>query len=135
MNLRPDDFRPGERLAASELNAMRAELQRLGRISFVAPIGGASDGAGIAIWEDRMFEGWIKLTGGGMGGEYDWTAQVAVAGGDWEDDPGGLGGTHGDDGAFEVNANASITLSPEPIVWAWRARETGEIRFSLGNCS
>lgn len=135
MNLRTEDFRPGEPLPARELNAIREEIARLGRISFVPPIGGSSDGAGIAIWSDSLWQGWIKLTGGGTGGKYAWTAQTAVAGGGWTDTPGNLSGSATTDPALEVNGNASVPLSPAPVVWAWRVPESDDLVFQSAACS
>lgn len=134
MNLQPEDFRPGEPLPAREMNAIRAELRRLGQISFVPPIGGSSDGAGIAIWYTSLWSGWVKITGGGTGGKYSWKAQIATAGGTWADAPGNLSGTTTVDPLYEANLNASVPLSPAPIVWASRIPETGILTFQSGSC-
>lgn len=135
MNLRPEDFRAGEPLPARELNAIREEVARLGRISFVPPLGGSSDGAGVTIWHSNLWSGWVKITGGGTGGKYSWKAQVATTGGTWADLPGNLNGSTTVDPLYEANLNASVPLSPAPIVWASRIPETGILTFQSGSCS
>lgn len=134
MNLRPRDYSPGERLTASELNALRAEVARLGRISFVPPLGGAIEQGGVAIWYDAPWAGWVKLTSGGTGGKYAWTAQVETSGGTWANAPGNLNGTTSVDPAYEVNATTTVPLSPNPVVWAWRDAGSGKLLFQMGSC-
>lgn len=133
MSLRPDDFQPGERLTAAELNAIRRELQRLGTISFVPPIAGLSDGSGVGIWYTGSPDRYVKLTSGGTGGKYAWTLQVEVAGGGWANDPGGQSGTTSVDPAWEINSNTTVVLSPAPVVPAWRDA-SGVLRFIAGSC-
>jgi hypothetical protein len=133
VNLRTDDFRPGERLPAAELNAIRRELARLGNLSFVPPIDGLIDGAGVGIWYTGSPDRYVKLTSGGAGGKYAWTLQVEVAGGGWANDPSGQSGTTAADPAWEINSNASVNLTPNPIVPAWRDA-SGVLRFLAGSC-
>jgi len=135
MNFPTEPFHPGQRLTFRELDAIRVEVERLGRIAFVPPMGGTSEGGGIVLWYDAPWAGWIKLTGGGTGGKYAWTAQTATTGGTWTNADGNLSGTATVDPAYEANLNASVPLSPAPVVWAWRVRETGELKFLSGACT
>lgn len=133
MNL--DEFRPEQRLSASLLNELRREVERLGKISTAPPLGHADGGAGLAFWADLPLKFWIKLTGGGTSGKYDWTRQQPGAGGTWSDYPGtGQSGTASDDPAIETSSNATISLSPEPIVLAWRDAVTNELLFEGPSC-
>lgn len=133
MNIRTDDFQPGERLSAAELNAIRRELTRLGLITFVPPMAGMSDGAGVGIWYTGASDRYIKLTSGGAGGKYAWTLQVEVPGGGWANDPSGQSGTAASDPAWELNSNATVNLTPNPVVPAWRDA-AGVLRFIAGSC-
>jgi hypothetical protein len=133
VNLRTNDFRPGERLSAAELNAIRRELARLGNISFVPPIAGMIEGVGVGIWYTGAPDLYVKLTSGGAGGKYAWTRQVEVTGGGWANAPGSPSGTTAADPAWEINSNASVNLSPNPIVPAWRDA-SGVLRFIAGSC-
>src|SRR4051812_20505996 len=134
MSFKPRQFRAGEVISARALNEFFAEVARLGKIGVVAPMTMADDSAGIHFGV-ALQERWaIKLTGAGPGGDYNWTRQIGATGGGWADHPGGQTGTTGADPAHEMNANATVDLSPNPVVEAWRDPVSGALLFQQGSC-
>lgn len=131
---RGKEFHARERLGAGDLSAFFAELQRLGQVSVRAPMQLADDATGLRFGVDLPERIWIKLTSGGTGGKYAWTRQVAASGGTWAAHPSGQTGTTSADPAYETNANASVTLSPNPVVRAWRDPNSRALLFLAGSC-
>jgi hypothetical protein len=134
MAFNPEPFRAGQVLSAKALNAFFAELERLGKIAVIAPVTMVSDAAGVAFGVE-VSEVWnVKLTGGGTGGDYDWTRQIGVVGGGWDDHPSGQTGTTGDDPAHEMNDNDVVDLTGDPVVRAWRDPISRVLLFQSGTC-
>ncbi len=134
MAFNPEPFRPGQILSARALNEFFAELERLGKITPIAPVTMVSDAAGIAFGVE-VAEVWnVKLTGGGTDGDYAWTRQIAATGGGWDDHPSGQSGTTGDDPAHELNADEDVNIASQPVVRAWRDPTSRVLLFQLGTC-
>jgi hypothetical protein len=128
-------FVEGQPLAADDLNRLRDELGRAGGVP--AGEGGVgfatSGGTGYARVEPWAF--WIKLTGGGTDGLYDWVEQVPDADGEWVDGP--REGTVADDSpAEELNGNIGLTAGGRtPRAFARRHPGSRRLAFQLGLCS
>lgn len=130
-----EDFRAGQRLSAAALTAMEDELRRLGQLVAASPLTVHQESSGIAITWDGLETFAIKLTAAGTGGAYAWTRQQPAASGGWTNYPGfGQSGTTTVDPAYETSGNASVNLSPNPVVPAWRDPVTNTVRFSAGSC-
>jgi hypothetical protein len=133
----PDPGEPmvaGQALSAKWLNyilklAKAAQIKVDGASGLSQETG--SGGTVIRVDVQRGF--WIKLTSSGGGGKYAWTLQNETASGTFTN--GTVSGTTPSDPAWELNLNASVTLSPNPIVRAWRAHQTGEVRFQSSSCT
>lgn len=126
-----DDFRPGQALTAKDLNAIKLELIRLGKVIAAPPLHVSDDANGFRFDLDGGIGFPIKLTSGGTGGKYAWTEQVPAASGTWTAGP--RSGTTSADPAYETNGNTTIAANTI-ILRAYRARETGELRFERGTC-
>lgn len=137
----PPRFNPGDRLGAGALNAIMAELRRLGSIRGVAPVRVSSGPEGFCIGVDVDEVWWIKITASGGDGTYSWKRQVAGSiVGTWADSPGGEQGTvavppstPAFDPAYELNANPLVPLNS--VVEAWRGLTDNALHFSLGKCT
>jgi hypothetical protein len=128
------DFRAGQVLSATALAVLRNELQRLGRISIVAPLLLGDDPAGLrfAVGLPEVWQ--VKLTSGGTGGKYAWTRQIGNTAGTWASHPSGRTGTTAADPAYEMNGNTAVNLSPNPVVRAWRDPISRALVFESGSC-
>lgn len=135
MPFEPPDPRPGDPLSASLISQFFREVARLGRFSIAPPLEIQQDEAGIRLSLGLWMPIWIKLTSAaGTGGKYAWAQQIAVTGGTWAVHPSGRTGTTSVDPAYETNLNNSITLSPNPVVRAWRDPMSLNLHFQAGPC-
>ena len=128
------EFRSGYALTARQLNALLDEIERLGKITAAAPLSVQIGDGGIAFAAAFAEIWWLKLTSAGTGGAYAWTRQIAVTGGTFANHPDGRTGTTSADPAYEINANASVNLTTNQYVKAWREPVTLELRFQAGTC-
>ena len=130
-----EDFNPGDRLTHVEMNAILAELRRQGKFASSGTVLVSDDQSGYAFSANLPADGfWIKLTSGGTGGKYAWTKVLPDGSGGWTTAPGNRSGTTSTDPAYEQNGNASITLTPNPVVRAWRDPAKNTVQFQRGAC-
>jgi len=131
----PDrDFKAGDTLGAHTLNAIAAELRRLGKIAGVSPMSVSPDFAGITVGAAALDTLWWLRLGANAAGAYAWTRLVPVSGsGTWTNSPGGETGTTSNDPAREVNGNSA--LATNTVVMGWRDPMTNELRFVFRTCS
>ena len=134
MTLPREEFQAGRVLSAKKLNEFFAELERLGKVAAQAPLTVADDASGLNFAVGLPERWYLKLTSGGTGGKYAWTRQIAATGGTWAAHPGGRTGTTTTDPAYESNLNASVNLSPNPVVLAWRDPVSLALIFQAGTC-
>jgi hypothetical protein len=128
----PADFQAGQVLSAGSLNAIKAELARLGKLTAAPPLFVSADAAGVYFEFDDGSDAFpIKVTSGGTGGKYAWTEQVPAASGTWT--AGTRSGTTTSDPAWEVNMNTAVPANTI-ILHAYRVPETGDVRFERGAC-
>jgi hypothetical protein len=129
------EFRAGQILSAAAMTAIAAELRRQGLIVGTPPINIASGDAGIEISTDLPEAFWIRVTGGGTSGKYDWTRVIGEPGGTWVDHPTGESGTAvGDDPAVEANQRADVPFALNPVVPARRDPFSHVLFFMSGKC-
>ena len=127
------EWKPGDEILASDLNALADAASRAGDIR-VDPGSGIEavrlpDG-GIVLRDKRPLAIWVKITGGGAGGVYAGTQQLEQSGGTWANGPRTF--TTGGGTLIEANLNASVPTSGNTIVRAFRDRKFW--RFSFGAC-
>jgi hypothetical protein len=131
----PEPVKAGDPIIKDAWDRLADMVERALNVG-VDPTGGLhafSGPFGTSISRARPQEFWIKLTSHGSSGQYAWTEQVPAAGGGWTD--GARSGTTTVDPAIEANANTGLTAdSAAPIVWAWREKATGELRFQGDAC-
>lgn len=125
------EFKPGQVLGAVEMNDIKAEIRRLGKVSAEAPLYVQDNASGFRFDLDQRGTFPIKLTSGGTGGKYAWTGQDFAAGGTWANNA--SSGTTSVDPAYEVNGNASIT-TPTIVMRAYRDRQTNLVHFERATC-
>lgn len=107
--------------AAREVNAIRAELRRLGNLVGVPPVNVSEDGAGHRVAIDLAPTFPAKLSG--TGNPYSYVEQVAGAGGTWSDMPGGRAGSD----AYEANAVTGLAGKVANL----RLSDAGDWRFQF----
>jgi hypothetical protein len=129
------EFRAGQILSAAAMTAIAVELARQGNITGTAPVHVSIGDSGVEITADLPEEFWIRITGGGTSGKYDWTRVVGETGGTWVDHPTGESGTAaGDDPAVEANARTDVPYALSPVVPARRDPFSNVLFFMSGKC-
>lgn len=132
MNFEP--FRAGQTLSASALTALVEEVERLSKLSTSGKLQHSDNASGISLWLTLPRYFWIKLTGGGAFGLYVWNRVDATSPGIWTTSLGNESGTLLSNPATEINANATVNLSPNPVVRAWVDQVSGAVMFQAGSC-
>jgi hypothetical protein len=125
------EFRAGQVLTARDLNEIKAELKRLAKVTAVPPLNVSSGAGGFRMDLELRVPFAIKVTSGGTGGKYAWTAQVPTATGTWAAGTGS--GTTSVDPAYEVNVNTTVAANTI-ILRAWRDPATNVLFFERGSC-